>query len=156
MAKELSSTVRHFLRTQVLRSDYIIVGEQPSMVTRLPYEQKLERVHDLCIRNGYRTAPECEAIRQRLYESQNNTHHPAALLLTQSYLPNCVVEAGQQDELQLLRLTRNLERQARQLPGNSRHFQSSTLEWNARSYLMCLPLDIHFLLVEHDGALLAA
>lgn len=156
MTKEFSSTVRHFLRTQVLRTDYVIVGSHAAIASRLPYEQKLERVHDLCIRNGYRSVADCESVRQTLYENRSSSDCPAALLLSKSYLPECVSEDVEQDEHRSPRLMHALERQARRLPGTGRHFQSSTLIWQERSYLMCLPLDIHFLLIEHDGALLAA
>ena len=46
--------------------------------------------------------------------------------------------------------------EAHALPCKPSNLQSSQLVWRGDSYLMCLPLDIHFLLIEHDGALLAA
>ena len=156
MAREQASTVRHFLKTQVLRFDYVIVDEMPALRTRLPYEQKLERMHDLCIRSGYRDSGECETIRRRLYTEENNAGRPANLLLIESYLPGCIVQASEQDETLSIRRMRDVEREARNLPCKSNNLQSSQLVWRADSYLMCLPLEIHFLLIEHDGALLAA
>ena len=156
MAREIASTVRHFLKTQVLRYDYVIVDEMPSLRTRLPYEQKLERMHNLCIRNGYRDSGECEKIRRRLYTEENNAGCPATLLLIESYLPGCIVRTSEQDEPLSLRLMCDVEREASNLPCKSNNLQSSQLVWRGDSYLMCLPLDIHFLLIEHDGALLAA
>ncbi len=156
MAREIASTVRHFLKTQVLRYDYVIVDEMRSLRTRLPYEQKLERMHNLCISNGYRVADECEKIRRRLYTEENNAGRPANLLLIESYLPSCVVRTSEQDEPLSLRLMRDVESEAHALPCKPTNLQSSQLVWRGDSYLMCLPLDIHFLLIEHDGALLAA
>ncbi len=156
MAREIASTVRHFLKTQVLRYDYVIVDEMPSLRTRLPYEQKLERMHNLCVRNGYRNSGECEKIRRRLYTEENNAGRPANLLLIESYLPGCIVRACEQDEALSFGLMRAVECEARDLPCKSNNLQSSQLVWRADSYLMCLPLEIHFLLIEHDGALLAA
>ncbi len=156
MTREIASTVRHFLKTQVLRYDYVIVGEMPSLRTRLPYEQKLERMHSLCIRHGYRESGECEKIRRRLYTEENNADRPANLLLIESYLPGCIARTSEQDEHLSLRLMRDVEREAGKLPCKANNLQSSQLVWRGDSYLMCLPLDIHFLLIEHDGALLAA
>ena len=156
MAKVIASTLRHFLITQVLRYDYVIVDEMPSLRSRLPYEQKLERMHDLCIRNGYRDSEACESIRSRLYSEENNDGRPANLLLIESYLPGCIVCTREPEENRFLRLMRDLEREALDLPCKANNLQSSQLVWRGDCYLMCLPLDIHFLLIEHDGALLAA
>ncbi len=156
MARETASTVKHFLKTQVLRHDYVIVGEMPSMRTRLPYEQKLERTHTLCISHGYRESGECENIRRRLYTEDNNAGRPASLLLIESYLPRCIMRTDEQDEQQTLQLMLDVEREASRLPCKPDNLHSSQLDWGGDRYLMCLPLDIHFLLIEHDGALLAA
>jgi hypothetical protein len=156
MAREIASTVRQFLKTQIFRTDYIIVGELPSPQTRLPYAQKLERVHNLCLGNGYREPDACERIRDRLYREENKAGRPVSLLLIESYLPDCIVRISEQDEQKLLRLKHDLERVVRNLPGKVGDVQSSTLDWGGDCYAICLPLDIHFLLIEHDGALLAA
>lgn len=156
MAREIASTVKHFLKTQVLRYDYVIVDEMPSLRTRLPYEKKLERMNSLCIRGGYRDSSECENIRRRLYSQENNDERPANLLLIESYMPGCIARIGEQDNHLFLRLMREVEREALDLPCKSSNLQSSQLVWRGESYLTCLPLDIHFLLIEHDGALLAA
>ena len=156
MAREIASAVRHFLKTQVLRHDYIIVDELPSVRTRLPYEQKLERLHSLCISRGYRESGECEKIRRRLYTDEHNADLPANLLLIESYLPNCIARTGEKDDLGALKLMRDVEREAAKLPCKPYKLQSSQLDWGGYQYLMCLPLEIHFLLIEHDGALLVA
>ena len=129
------------------------------MRTRLPHEQKLERMHALCIEHGYREAGECEKIRQRLFTEENNAGRPASILLIESYLPGCIAridEHDEHDEHLILRLMRDVEHEAGNLPCKSNNLQSSQLDWNGNKFLMCLPLEIHFLLIEHDGALLAA
>lgn len=156
MVREISSTVRHFLKSQVLRYDYVVVGEATASPTRLPYEQKLERMHDLCIRNGYRPAIECERVRSRLYAEGNKAGRPAGLLLIEAYLPDCIVRTSEQDDHPALALMRDVERNAANLPCKASYLQSSQLHWAGHNHLICLPLDIHFLLIEHDGALLAA
>ena len=156
MAREIAGTVRHFLKTQLLRHDYVIVEELPSLHTRLPHEQKLERIHTLCISHRYRDSGECEKIRQRLFTQENKAGRPASILLIESYLPGCIARIDEQDEQLIFQLMQHVECEAGKLPCKPGNLQSSQLDWGGTRYLMCLPLDIHFLLIEHDGALLAA
>lgn len=156
MDREITGTVRYFLKTQVLRYDYVVVGEIPSMHTRLPYEQKLERMHSLCIQKGYRASGECEKIRRRLYTEDNNAACPANLLLIESYLPDCIARTSKYDEQLLLKLLHDVTHAAGRLPCKAHDLHPSQQAWGEYHYRMCLPLDIHFLLIENDGALLAA
>lgn len=156
MARQIASTVRHFLKTQVLRQDYVIVSELPSMHTRLPYAQKLERMHSLCISHGYLESGECERIRRRLYADGHDGERPANLLLIESYLPACIAQTSENDRHLELRLMQSVEQEACKLPCKTGNLRSTRLELGGSVYLMCLPLEIHFLLMENDGALLAA
>jgi hypothetical protein len=156
MATDLPRTVRHFLEAEVFRSDYLIVDEHARSHTRLPYELKLERLHTLCVDRGYRDASMCEEVRRTLYTQADNSGRPVSLLLAESYLPDCVrkmsLRAQQSNEsCEQWQALQASGRTARSTP-----YRHSWLDWAEDRYLLCLPADVHSLLIDNDGALLAA
>lgn len=157
MAIDTSGTIVRFLKEQVLRSDYLVIDEPMAYRTRFAHEQKLERLHTLCIRHHFRKAVDCERIRRTLYtRDNNNSACPAQLLLGSAYLPECVLSlpANARD---LSSLTAHTETRLKQrCPYGSHDNRLSTLNWEERMYVFYFPAPIHSLLIEGDAALFAA
>ncbi|MGQ7844326.1 hypothetical protein ACUNV4_07615 [Granulosicoccus sp. 3-233] len=156
MTTDSPLTVAGFLESQVLRTDYLLIDEQSPDRTRFPHELKLEMLHALCIRNGYRQAADCERIRRSLYTQEQDASCPAALLLAQAYLPDNVVcrhePVDRQEEMRAIATLRL----AQATGGQARYHRLSSLQWSAHRCWLNLPDDIHSLLIERDCALLAA
>jgi hypothetical protein len=155
----LPGTIRQFLASQILRSDYLIVGEAQQARTRLPFELKLERMNELCIARRYRDPRECERARWALYTRLDANGRPAALLLVEAYLPECMLLLPRDLTGDLQHYQQRLAQQVRsRYPAavKKHSFVHSQLTWKRDRYLVYLPADVHALLVDRDGALLAA
>lgn len=156
MATDKPLTISNFLKSQILRSDYLLVEESTPDRTRFPHEQKLEYLHTLCVQNGYRSAADCEQIRRRLYTEEYDAGCPVQLQLALAYLPDNVLvlpesttRSNEAASLARLRL-------AQDLPHAKADYQLSFIGWNEHHYWLYLPADVHSLLITHDCALLAA
>ena len=156
MAKDTPVTIAEFLRTQVLRSDYLLIDEPVPERTRFPHEQTLEILHALCCRNGYRDAGDCERIRRALYTREQDDNCPVQLLLALAYLPGNVCSLPEPvDSREETRLVAKLLL-AHPPTRNHVRYRLSSLSWAERRFWLNLPEDIHALLIERDCALLAA
>lgn len=167
MATDIPRAVRTFLDRQVLRRDYLLINEPLALRSGLPYELKLERLHALCMYNGYIQAAQAENTRRWLYDNPVGENQCLILMLVQAYLPECVsditgaIPAGipRQSAWQARSLTdgslMTIEMQ-RDIPGVEPGSRISLLHWQDRHYQLTLPPEIHALLIDHDGALLAA
>lgn len=156
MATDNPLTFSSFLKSQVLRADYVVIDEPTPDRTRFPHEQKLEILHALCIRRGYREAQDCERIRRALYTQEHDDDCPPQLLLALAYLPDQVISlpervdsGGENKAIAELRLASSFS------PVRT-YYRLSSLSWDRRRYCLYLPDDIHSLLIERDCALLAA
>ncbi|NND90174.1 MAG: hypothetical protein HKN42_04860 [Granulosicoccus sp.] len=156
MASDPLDTVRKIVSRQVFRSDYLVIDEQTPLRTRLTYELKLERLHRLCLSGGYRSAAECELIRQQLFSGEDRSDRPVILTLAEAYLPSRIERLSLDLACQLARSDQLHAHALQQFGEKMAGSRISWLDWNAARYLMCLPDDIHSLLIDKDGALLAA
>ena len=156
MATDTLQTFHHFLRSQVWRSNYLLIEEGTPDRTRFPHERKLEHLHSLCIHNGYRTASDCEQIRRRLYTREQDAACPPQLLLAIAYLPDQVISLPEPVDRSLETSLIDRLRPASALPHQQSHYRLSSLSWGQRRYWLHLPEDIHSLLIDRDCALLAA
>ena len=156
MANDTPFTIAEFLRRQVWRSDFLLIDEAVPERTRFPHEQKLEILHTLCCRNGYRDAGDCERVRRALYTREQHDDCPAALLLSLAYLPDHVCSLPEPvDTSEEARLLARLRR-AQPVRQHPKRYRLSSLSWAERRFWLNLPEDIHALLIERDCALLAA
>lgn len=156
MATDKPLTFSNFLKSQVLRADYVVIDEPTPDRTRFPHEKKLEILHALCIHRGYREAQDCERVRRALYTQEHEDGRPPQLLLALAYLPDQVISlpehvdsSSENKAIAKLRLASSFS------PART-HYRHSSLNWEQRRYCLYLPDDIHSLLIERDCALLAA
>jgi len=125
MDHPLSKSVRHFLRNQILRDDFLIIDES-SFNNReqihshgkgngngngtIPFEAKLARLQNLCAENNFLSAPGISSGSQRLLRHYEQTQSiPTPLEFVQCFMPHAVVNTNkkhfgrQQDHAQLLK-----------------------------------------------------
>ena len=119
MDQTLTKSVGHFMATQVLRDDYLIIDEpddnSPTLTenaehVELPFQAKLNMLQGLCTDNNYLSAVEASLaatlVVQR-YEQEQAI--PSSLDIVECFLPHSIVSTNkqhfgrQQDHAQLIK-----------------------------------------------------
>lgn len=115
----LTKSVSHFLTTQVLRDDYLIIDEpgeynltaaEDAEQAQLPFQAKLGRLQSLCIANDYLCATDVSLATWRLVHHYEQTQTiPSSLEIVERFLPHSIVRTNkqhfgrQQDHAQLIK-----------------------------------------------------
>lgn len=145
MALDTTRNVRHFIKSQLLRDDYLIIDEPQATGSTHCMSLKERRLQQLCINEGYLSDDLCQQIAQHLaMQTAPDTPERQTLMLLQAYLPECVdrLDAALHQQLNLSRLASTLI--------------ISHLDVGSHRYRLMLPMSLHALLIENTGALLAA
>jgi len=150
MALYLIDPVRQFMASQVFRQDFLIIEDACAGDERQPSLLKERRLQQLCMQSGYLSRDDCVRIRQHISDDKApDTADAVSLWLVQSYLPYCVRCVGRSDQL-------NTSSSNTTVAAINKILVSSWLDVDEYRYLLQLPADIHALLIDHSGALLAA
>ena len=148
MALSLTRSISRFLRNEVLRDDYQIIDEHACGNASQPCHYKLARLHTLCKNNSYRSVQDCERIYRQLsaqFRLTQETPSLTTVMLIDAYLPHCITvvdsHATEDDAVP---------------EAAKQYWRTSYLNTATRRYRLCLPPEVHALLIENTGALLAA
>lgn len=156
MAFGLGRSISQFVEREITRSHYLIIEEHET--PKLPYQLKLERLHQLCIEQKLVPEAQCMKIRQSFIDTafDHMDDWPPAAFLVQAYLPeHMLVEKITGTESTPFTIHRlNELSQSPAIAGIA--CVTSWLDTDNQRFLFCLPVDVHALLIEADGALLAA
>lgn len=158
MASPLSARLGDFLYEQIFRQDYLIIDDACTTHSSHTGTMKWYRLDQLCRENGYRSQQQCDDICTLLSTSESREFSTNTTLeLIHAYLPGCIRTVALStpgfDEV-MSQQTIELENAV-----TASLCKRSVVSWidiESCRYLLCLPADVHALLIDHSGALLAA
>lgn len=156
MALSFTRSVGEFLNKQIFRNDYIIIDEQAPGAEPSTAPAKLDRLHTLCVDNGYQSLADCQRIRHELLKSTDLDPTPESVIaMLQAYLPHCVYTVDSTDVFTQAENADKLQ-QFLSSANTPQHYRSSCIQTNQYRHYLRLPSNVHALLIDNDSALLAA